>query len=102
MQLLFKTNLINIGLEKMTKARDWMLFIPFLANYFIKTIDIVETILTEKSTYSAKKKASNQWEKVVLLLSHSCLDFIDFLHTKTVNQEPVDFPVRSLLLAHSF
>lgn len=86
----------------MTKARDWMLFIPFLANYLVKTINTVETILTEKSMYKSHNESPSLWEKAVLLLTNSCLDFIELIHTKTVAQEPADFPVSLYFLqAHS-
>lgn len=79
----------------MTKARDWMLFLPFLSNYLTKVIDTIETILTTKSMYSGAhlKKTSDFWEKTILLLTNNCLDFIEFIHKKTVAQTVSEFPV---------
>lgn len=81
----------------MTKARDWMLFLPFLANYIIKITDIIEYIMANYSFFSVESEAKelSKWDDVVTLLSHACLDFIQFVHMKTVSQPPYDFPVRT-------
>ncbi|KAI8071897.1 hypothetical protein BDF21DRAFT_80591 [Thamnidium elegans] len=79
----------------MTKARDWMLFLPFISNYLTKVIDTIETILTTKSMYSCvnSKKTPDFWEKTILLLTNNCLDFIEFIHKKTVAQTVSEFPL---------
>lgn len=89
-------SLFGKGLEKMNRARDWMLFIPFLANYLVKTLDIIEFILVEKSMYCTVEKKRDEWEDVIDLFAGSCLDFIEFIHTRTVAQTPTEFPVRFL------
>lgn len=82
----------------MTKARDWMLFLPFLSNYLVKVIDTIEDILITRSMYysSSSKKSSGYWEKSIVVLTHNCLDFIQFIHEKTVAQTPAEFPVSYL------
>lgn len=85
----------STGLEKMTRARDWMLFLPFLANSIAKTIDIIESVLIEKSIYSShpSKTGPTDWDQAVVLLTHACLDVAQFIHSKTVAKEFTDFPV---------
>lgn len=87
--------LFGKGLEKMNRARDWMLFIPFLANYLVKTMYIIEFILVEKSMYCTVNKKRDEWEETIDLFVGSCLDFIEFIHTRTVAQPPSEFPVSS-------
>lgn len=87
--------LFGRGLEKMTKARDWMLFLPFLSNQCIKAVDIIETVLTEKSNYSSHSTKSdpNAWDQAVVIMTRSCLDFIEYIHQKTTIKNPADFPI---------
>lgn len=86
--------LFGQGLEKMKRAREWMLFLPFLANYIVKTIDGIETVLIEKSLYGGnKKKERDGWEDTVDLFTGSCLDLIEFIHTCTVVPPISEFPV---------
>ncbi|CAO3613360.1 unnamed protein product [Mucor hiemalis] len=87
--------LFGRGLEKMTKARDWMLFLPFLSNQCIRAIDTIETVLTEKSNYSSHvtKSDPSAWDQAVVLITGSCLDFIEFIHQKTTTKSPADFPI---------
>lgn len=82
----------------MTKARDWMLFLPFLSNQCIKAIETIETVLTEKSNYSSHvtKSDPSAWDQVVVLMTSSCFDFIEFIHQKTTTKSPADFPVITL------
>lgn len=81
----------------MTKARDWMLFLPFLSNQCIKAVDIIETVLTEKSNYSSHSTKSdpNAWDQAVVIMTRSCLDFIEYIHQKTTIKNPADFPVNT-------
>jgi hypothetical protein len=83
----------------MTRARDWMLFLPFLANYMAKSTEIIEYVLVNYSLFASASDAKDlsKWDDIITLLSHACLDFIQFIHTKTVSQEPSEFPVRTKL-----
>lgn len=80
----------------MKKARDWMLFLPFLSNYVVKTIDTVSDILKEKSVFfysEYKDRSFSKWDEVIILTINNYLDFIYFIHARTVAQEPTEFPV---------
>ena len=77
----------------MTRPREWMLFLPFLANNIIKAIDLGESILLGKSFFSSHANEPTEWDQIVLLLTATSLDLIEFIHTKTVSQDYKDFPV---------
>jgi hypothetical protein len=80
----------------MTKARDWMLFLPFLSNYVVKTIDVLHAILKEQSIFfyaELKERNFSKWDEIIVLTINNYLDFIHFVHAKTVSQEITAFPV---------
>lgn len=80
----------------MTKARDWMLFLPFLSNYVVKTVDIVYHILRKNSVFflfDDEKRNFSKWDQVIVLTINNYLDFIHFIHAKTVAQDAKTFPV---------
>lgn len=89
--------LFGRGLEKMTKPRDWMLFLPFLSNYLVKIITAIEPILVENSLFGSSNQPS-LWDTIIILITNNCLDLIEFIHLKTVAQDPSAFPVRFVML----
>ncbi|KAI9486642.1 MAG: hypothetical protein EXX96DRAFT_549881 [Benjaminiella poitrasii] len=91
--------LFGKGLEKMSKARDWMLFLPFLSNYLVRLMNVIDTILIEKSIFSSSspdRKIYSEWDNTVILLANNYLDSILFIFSKTVAQDVSKFPFDSV------
>ncbi|KAI7882307.1 uncharacterized protein EV154DRAFT_523008 [Mucor mucedo] len=92
--------LFGQGLEQMKRAREWMLFLPFLANYVTKTMDGIESVMIEKSLYGGHQRKRDGWEETVDLFVGSCLDLIEFIHTRTVVPSYSEFPVSNHFLSY--
>ncbi|CEP18348.1 hypothetical protein [Parasitella parasitica] len=87
--------LLGKSLERMTRPRDWMLFLPFLANYLVAIIDMIVKILVKDSSFGSSDNQPTLYDKICILISNSCLDLIQFLHSRTVVQDPATFPFDS-------
>lgn len=84
--------LFGKSLERMTRARDWMLYLTLLANFFVTHMEGMAPHLIQGASMG-----SSAWDSCCILYSNSCLDFVHFIHSKTVAKDPSTFPVRCLL-----
>ncbi|GAN01173.1 hypothetical protein MAM1_0005c00604 [Mucor ambiguus] len=82
------------SLEKMTRARDWMLYLTLLANFFVTRIEAMTRNLIQDSSLGSSSPPSD-WDSCCTLYSNSCLDLIHFIHSKTVAKDPSTFPFNS-------
>lgn len=79
------------SLERMTRARDWMLYLTLLANFFVTHIDVMARNLIQQDS---SLESSSAWDTCCILYSNSCLDLVHFIHSQTVAKDPFTFPVR--------
>ncbi|KAK4510868.1 Aldo_ket_red domain-containing protein [Mucor velutinosus] len=82
------------SLERMTRARDWMLYLTLLANFFVTHIEAMVPNLIQDSSLGSPRPPS-AWDSCCILYTNSCLDFVHFIHSKTVAKEPSTFPFNS-------
>lgn len=90
--------LFGKSLERMTRARDWMLYITLIANFFVTHIEGMAQHLIQDASLGSSSPPST-WDSCCIIYSNSCLDFVHFIHSKTVAKDPSTFPVRRLLVA---
>ncbi|CAO0792451.1 unnamed protein product [Mucor circinelloides] len=86
--------LFGKSLEKMTRARDWMLYLPMLANFFVTNMEMMEQNLVQDSSFGSSSPPS-AGDNCYVLFSNSCLDLVHFIHSKTVAKDPSMFPFNS-------
>lgn len=89
--------LFGKSLEKMTRARDWMLYLPMLANFFVTNMEMMEQNLVQDSSFGSSSPPS-AGDNCYVLFSNSCLDLVHFIHSKTVAKDPSTFPVRCFVV----
>ncbi|OAD08270.1 hypothetical protein MUCCIDRAFT_105228 [Mucor lusitanicus CBS 277.49] len=80
------------SLERMTRARDWMLYLTLLANFFVTHIDVMARNLIQQDS---SLESSSAWDTCCILYSNSCLDLVHFIHSQTVAKDPFTFPFNS-------
>ncbi|KAI8983100.1 hypothetical protein BDB01DRAFT_792455 [Pilobolus umbonatus] len=86
--------LFGKALERMTDHRDWMLFLPFLANYVQRTWTCIESIIRDHSVFYCED-APNFWNQAIILHASSVLDLIEFIHSRTVITSVSEFPIHT-------
>lgn len=86
--------LFGRAIEKISRPKEWMLYLPFLTNYLQRTMESIEPILINKCALFQRKKPFSNWDQSVLLVVGCILDFTEFVHSATVSQSPSKFRVR--------
>ncbi|KAI9267383.1 hypothetical protein BY458DRAFT_512206 [Sporodiniella umbellata] len=88
--------LFGNSLEQLTRPKEWMLYFPFFTNFLKKTMNVVESLLTEKSSLSNRSQTYSDWDQMVFWITSAVLDFAHFIHAVTVSQKVAEFPINSV------
>ncbi|CEG82901.1 hypothetical protein RMATCC62417_16892 [Rhizopus microsporus] len=83
--------LFGRAIEKISRPKEWMLYLPFLTNRLQRTMESIESVLINKCAFFQRKKPFSNWDQSVLLVVGCILDFTEFVHSVTVSQSPSEF-----------
>ncbi|CEG67175.1 hypothetical protein RMATCC62417_03642 [Rhizopus microsporus] len=83
--------LFGRAIEKISRPKEWMLYLPFLTNYLQRTMESIEPVLINKCALFQRKRPFSNWDQSVLLMVGCILDFTEFVHSATVSQSPSKF-----------